>query len=197
MKTAKRVNLLPVELLRRFEHRRQARRWIPIGAATVVLLGFGQFALDYRAGQAAAAHAELTVRTAQLLAVERQTQQLQQDAQRIRQTLQQRDALEQADVPLALLQIVASACKSRGGELRIDSYRMEESASAAAGVNRSTTPGKRIIVTGLANDALTVSRFVDALRASAALADVVLEASQAPDDQTATRTFHVRCDLAN
>ena len=59
------ANLLPEAWMRRVEHRRQARRWMPIWLAVAALLALAQFGLRFRTGQAESALLSLTEWTAQ------------------------------------------------------------------------------------------------------------------------------------
>ena len=185
--------------MRRVEHRRQARRWMPIWLAVAALLALAQFGLRFRTGQAESALLSLTEWTAPLRTIERQTANLQIENARVRGLLDRQASVEQPDLPLGLLQVVVEACRAPAGRLRLDSYQMEESAAAAAtgGGALLAAPGRRLILAGVAESDADVSEFVDKLRESNVFGVVSLEASHSDNARVgASKAFQLRCETA-
>lgn len=193
--TTPRINLLSDALVRRTEHLRQARRWTPVVLAVAGLLCAGQIGLQIRSREATNAMTLLNARLEDLHRWEQEISQLQAEAKTTRKLLGRYDDLAQADVPLALIQVVAEACNKQLGKLQIDSYRMEESSAAAPAQEPRFAPGKRLIITGSAETAVDVSHFVGELRGFGVFDAVVLEASQASGAESDSRTFQVRCEM--
>ncbi|QDU90379.1 Fimbrial assembly protein (PilN) [Pirellulimonas nuda] len=197
--SAARINLLPDALARRYEHRRQARRWVPVWCVTAALLGLLQVGLQGQSRQAAEALLLVNERVKPLHHLEARTVALESESRRMQTLLTRQAALEQSDTPLALLQVVIDARRTVAGALQLDALQMEDM-PALPGVSAPTdTPpvsGKRLVLSGAAESDVAVSQFVSNLRASNVLANVSLEASQSQSSAGgAGRTFQLRCEL--
>lgn len=194
-----RTNLLPDTLVRRFEHRRQIRKWAPTWIVVAVLLMAGHAALQYRVDQANATMRELQTCTAPLCEVEKRIQRAKSEASENEKLLARIAPLEQANAPLGLLQVVVESCNSRSGAIQIDSYRMDETAgvpaASKAGVALRGAPRKRLAITGSADTDVAVSAFVQRLRGNGAFSRVNLESSQATGATVSPRrTFQIMCE---
>ena len=195
------INLLPDALAKRLEHRRQLRKWGSVWAVVAAVLSAAHLALQDRQRESGEALQEMQTIAGPLHDLERRTEELRSKSDKLRAALARQCALEQADVPLALLQVVAECCSVAGPSLQLDAYRMDEAGdvpSAAAALSAlRPAPGRRLILSGTAAADGAVSAFVERLRNAAAFDRVDLEASQSTGDASAQRsTFQIQCELS-
>lgn len=195
----RRLNLLPLASQFRFEHRRQARFWLLLWTATASALVAAHFGLLERRQltrrEVDAAQASI----APLLQLEGEIrrQLIAQEAHR--RSLESWSAIEQADAPLALLQVVSTSCRELGSpnqplSIELDSLRMDETAGPPGAAGKLRGPRKGLLIVGKAATDAQVTDLVGALRHSGAFSLVELEASQAHSEQhAARRTFQIRC----
>ncbi|MCA9241750.1 MAG: PilN domain-containing protein [Planctomycetales bacterium] len=193
-----RINLMPAKLLRAVEHRRNANKWLPVWVGVTLLLGLGQFGLQQSLNQAAYTREQLARRAQPLREVQAQVTKAEADAGVLRDKLQRLSALEQADAPLALLQVVVEACREGGHQVSLNSYEMSEQTVAptpATGKPGLAAPQKLLSLQGIAASDDDVSRLVQELRSRNLFKQVHLEATQSTGDpDSPSRAFRLLCE---
>lgn len=188
-----RINLLPIECRRALEQRRQATLWtacciivlvilLMVHQVTCLLIKQTEVQLDY--ARTSIAHLQQT--NNQMLAQRNRIGVIQKQ-------LEISAALEQPDVPLALLQAVGDCCFELQSSVQLDTLRMDETTETAngklaAGVKKSLT----LVGSGVSDD--SVSTLVGLLQATNLFRQVELKSSQAQSDQPFShRLFQIRC----
>ncbi len=189
-----RVNLLPVASQRRFEHRRLGRFWTAIWLLSAGLLLAGHLVLVqlHRTAQRELDAAKAS--SAPIRRAEADIRRLQSTLEAERRNIELCLALEQTDVPLALLQVVGDSCRGLGTDIQLESLRVDELTVAKAPEGKEPVPRKQILLVGTADGDARVTSFVRALESSQAFQAVALEASQAQSEQVLSRrSFQIRC----
>lgn len=188
------VNLLPAGSQQLFEHQRLARAWSVIWLVVFCGLAVGYFSLELGRQRQAR---ELVVAQADVAPIRQadgQARRLQTEGAAIRGRVEACRALEQTDVPLAILQVVGDCCHAASYKIELESLRMDESTAVKAPAGQRPEPRKQLLLTGTADNDARVSAFVSQLRASQAFHGVELEATQALTDQALSRrSFQIRC----
>lgn len=192
-----RINLMPSKLLRAVEHRRNANKWCPVWVSVALLLGLGQFGLQHSLNQAAYTYRELAKRAEPLRQVQAKVAKTRAETTALRDKLDRLSALEQANAPLALLQVVVEACREGGERVSLNSYEMSEQAAAleATAEKGPAAPTKTLTLQGIAASDDDVSRLVQELRSSQLFKRVHLEATQSTgDSESFSRAFRLLCE---
>lgn len=186
------VNLLPAATRRRFEHRRLGRRWVMIWLLSAIALAATQYALYYLRNRSSHELDELQRSIQSLQQAEADTRRLASVAHTLRQYVDSCRVLEQADVPLGLLQAVSDSCHGTG-TVQLESYRMDERTSGRGGADGGTVPVKEVRLAGIANSDVDIAALVSRLRSSNVFRQVDLEVSQAnTDESNPRRSFQIR-----
>jgi Tfp pilus assembly protein PilN len=187
-----RVNLLPNEFSRKRERRRQVTLLSAYCIMAVVLMLMAQQAINVSINQI---NSRLEIAQATVAHIENTNDEMsrQQAAiTAIKEIVFASEELEQADVPLALLQVVGDSRFEAGSSICLDSLRLDESISQPT--NKSKNESKQSLSlagSGESDDAVSV--FVAMLQASNAFRQVELQSSQAQNDQSSNRSFLIRC----
>lgn len=194
------ANLLPGSLARRFEHRRQARKWASVWTVVVCALLHAQITVERTCARSTAALADLETMTRPIDLLVNESHQLRQEAEKVRQAIVRRVALEQGEAPLALLQVVVDCFRRGAGELQLDSYQMDETLPplpiAEGAKTDLATPRKKLVLTGSAKSDVAVSKLVQNLRSVQIFSQVKLDSSQATTDKSDIgRMFQLQCEL--
>ncbi len=189
-----RVNLLPVASQRRFEHWRQGRFWIAIWLASAGLLSAGHFGLVRWQRTAIEALDTAQASAAPLRRAEADIRRLRSTLEAERRNIETCRALEQTDVPLALLQVVGDCCRGLGMDIQLESLRVDEVAVTPTATGQFPAPRKQMLLVGTADGDARVTSLVHELKASQVFHLVELEASQAQSEQAQSRrSFQIRC----
>ncbi|MEZ6134985.1 MAG: hypothetical protein R3C53_08765 [Pirellulaceae bacterium] len=188
-------NLLPVKRQLAFLHCRQARLWGTAWATIALILAiiYGIYAAEQKrqllelelaeASIAPIRQAELT-----LMQIEAETQALQKLAVNAR-------AVQEMDMPLAVLQAVGGACQDLGPDFQIDSLRMDEFTEPARAAGQQPRPRKQVLVIGSAAADYMLTAYIGRLNASGVFRKIELESSQAAaEHQAEKRSFQIRCE---
>ncbi|TWT76144.1 Fimbrial assembly protein (PilN) [Posidoniimonas polymericola] len=186
------INLLPDAIVVRHEHRRQLRKWAPVWAGAFALLVGAQLFLQWRVEDAKVAVAELHDRVRPLYRITEQIESLKSSSAVLAASVSQRVLLEQADVPLATLHVVALTCQRN--EIELDLFRFEDAGRVAArDPGETPAPSRDLILKGAAVSDVAVSQFIRDLKKSGLFTEVALESSQSSSGYAAERTFQIRC----
>ncbi len=190
------LNLMPRSCQRQFEHWRQARLWGAVWLATLslTLVGYGVVERQRLHMLTRCAAAEVAVTPARR--AEADIRRLQTEGQAYRQQTALLEALEQTDVPLALLQVVVDSCGSFGRSLQLDSLRMSEvgNLNLKGAHDGLRAPLKTLEIVGAADGDAQVASLVNHLQASGVFDEVELESTQAQSNLTQLqRSFRIRC----
>lgn len=188
-------NLLPQSSQRRAEHRSQRRCWLAIWSVAMSALVVAQIMLLRARDQTQQLLVAREQTTAPIRRLQTELQQLQSSIETMRRRIELDQTLEQADVPLALLQVIADCCRRLPSELQLEMLRVNEGPAA-----RPTPEGhppqtsKQVLLVGSAAGDAQVTALVSDLRKCEVFATVELESSQAvSDNYPSRRTFQIRC----
>jgi Tfp pilus assembly protein PilN len=187
-----RVNLLPNEFSRKRETRRQVTLLSAYCIMAVVLMLMAQQAINVSINQIGSRLEIAQTTVAHIENTNDEISRQQTAIAAIKEKIIASERLEQADVPLALLQVVGDSCFEAGSSICLDSLRLEESVTQST--NKSETESKKSLSlagSGGSDDAVSV--FVALLQASNAFRQVELQSSQARNDQSSSRSFLIRC----
>lgn len=185
------VNLLPVECMRIRERRRIGALWAAACMIVAVSLLIVQQTITLFIVQQ---KFELQTAQAIIAPIESSLQQIAAQQQLIHKCQQQLSLgleLEQADVPLSLIQVVSDCRGKLGDSILLDSFRMDESAGSS---KSHQSARKMLTLSGSGENDDAVSTFVELLQASKAFGQVELQSSQAKSDlELSHRLFQIRC----
>lgn len=188
-----RVNLLPPASQYRAAHRRQWLLWLSVWFLAACALGSAQVLLLRDRERSRTVLAERQQAAAPAHERANELRRIESMAHQLRSRIARSQALEQADVPLALLQVVADSCYSLT-DLRIETLRVDEGSFRDNASNPRPAVQKQLLLVGSAAGDAEVTALVSHLRNCDVFTTVELESSQAQSQShLSRRSFQVRC----
>lgn len=195
------VNLIPLPTLKQLQGRRLMVRW-----SVIWLVGVVSFVVCFLFMRHTIQHAEATLtaandQTSGIRQAQSQTRALLVESQKLKQSVEFAQGLEQSDTPLTLLQTVAACCQQVQPAARLLSLRLSESTTVASSPSKNNHTNKHNSVTrkhlelsGVAQ-ADACLNLVSALRATGVFHNVELMNSQSTSErQLSEQSFQIRCE---